>query len=113
MRCRLRKVFPSHFTFLWGELALYSLPVLIVTGVFLTFLFDGSQDMVTYNGSYALLRGEEVSAAYNSVLRTSFDVRGGLLIRQTHHWAALVFVAAIILHLGRVFFTGAFRRPAT
>lgn len=107
----LRKVFPSHFSFLWGELALYSLLVLIITGVFLTFLFDGSQDLVTYDGSYAPLHGQEVSAAYDSVLRTSFDVRGGLLIRQTHHWAALVFVAAFILHLGRVFFTGAFRRP--
>lgn len=107
----MRKVFPSHFSFLWGELALYSLIVLIVTGIFLTFLFDASQDVVRYTGSYAPMHGQHVSAAYNSVMRTSFDVRGGLLIRQTHHWAALVFVAAIIIHLGRVFFTGAFRRP--
>lgn len=107
----LRKVFPSHFSFLWGELALYSLMVLIITGVFLTFMFNGSQDVVTYTGSYAPLHGQRVSAAYDSVIRTSFDTRGGLLIRQTHHWAALVFVAAIVLHLGRVFFTGAFRRP--
>jgi quinol---cytochrome-c reductase cytochrome b subunit len=38
-------------------------------------------------------------------------VRAGLLIRQTHHWAANVFIAAIVLHLLRVFFTGAYRKP--
>lgn len=107
----LRKVFPSHFSFLWGELALYSLLVLVTTGVYLTFLFEASQEVVTYTGSYVPLRGQEMSAAYDSVLRISFDTRGGLLIRQIHHWAALVFVAAIILHLARVFFTGAHRRP--
>ena len=52
-----------------------------------------------------------MSAAYDSVMRISFDVKGGLLIRQMHHWAALVFVGAIALHMARVFFTGAFRRP--
>lgn len=107
----LRKVFPSHFSFLWGELALYSFMVLLITGLYLTFLFEASQEVVTYDGSYEPLHGAEVSAAFDSVLRTSFDVRGGLLIRQAHHWAALVFVASIILHLGRVYFTGAFRRP--
>jgi ubiquinol-cytochrome c reductase cytochrome b subunit len=107
----MRKVFPTHFSFLWGEIALYSLVVLIVTGVYLTFLFEGSQQTVVYDGSYGPLVGHEMSAAYDSVVRTSFDTRGGLLIRQTHHWAALTFVAAIVLHLGRVFFTGAFRRP--
>lgn len=107
----LRKVFPSHFSFLWGELALYSFVVILITGLYLTFLFEGSQELVTYTGSYEPLHGASVSAAFDSVLRTSFDIRGGLLIRQTHHWAALVFVASIILHLGRVFFTGAFRRP--
>ncbi|HEX8132173.1 MAG TPA: cytochrome b, partial [Actinomycetes bacterium] len=35
----------------------------------------------------------------------------GLLMRQVHHWAALVFIAAIVIHLCRIFFTGAFRRP--
>lgn len=107
----LRKVFPSHFSFLWGELALYSFIVIVITGIYLTFFFKGSQEVVTYTGSYAPLHGEQVSAAYNSVLRTSFDTQGGLIVRQTHHWAALVFVAAILLHLGRVLFTGAFRKP--
>ena len=107
----LHKVFPNHFSFLWGELALYSFVVLVVTGIYLTFFFEGSQQTLIYEGSYRPLRGVEVSAAYDSVLRISFDVKGGLLIRQTHHWAALVFVGAIALHMARVFFTGAFRRP--
>ena len=107
----LRKVFPNHFSFLWGELALYSFFVLLITGTYLTFFFEGSQQEVVYDGSYTPLQGVEVSSAYESVLRISFDVKGGLLIRQMHHWAALVFVGAVALHLARVFFTGAFRRP--
>ncbi len=107
----LHKVFPSHFSFLWGELALYSFVVLLITGTYLTLFFEGSQQTLIYDGSYRPLRGVEVSAAYDSVLRISFDVKGGLLIRQMHHWAALVFVGAIALHMARVYFTGAFRRP--
>ncbi len=107
----LRKVFPSHFSFLWGELALYSFVVLLLTGTYLTFFFEGSQEIVVYQGSYEPLQGQEVSAAFDSVMRISHDVKGGLLIRQMHHWAALVFMGAIALHLGRIFFTGAFRRP--
>lgn len=107
----LRKVFPSHFSFLWGEIALYSFVVLVATGIYLTLFFHGSQEPVVYSGPYEPLRGQEVSAAYDSVMRLSFEVKGGLLIRQMHHWAALVFVGAIALHLARVFFTGAFRRP--
>jgi ubiquinol-cytochrome c reductase cytochrome b subunit len=107
----LRKVFPNHFSFLWGEVALYSFIVLLVTGTYLTLFFEGSQQQTVYEGSYEPLRGTEVSAAFDSVMRISFDVKGGLLIRQTHHWAALVFVGAIALHMARVFFTGAFRKP--
>ena len=107
----LRKVFPHHFSFLWGEIALYCFVVLLVTGTYLTFFFEGTQQTTVYNGSYAPLRGVEVSGAYESVLRISYDVKGGLVIRQMHHWAALVFVGAIALHMARIFFTGAFRRP--
>jgi ubiquinol-cytochrome c reductase cytochrome b subunit len=106
-----RKVFPNHFSFLWGEIALYSFVVLVATGIYLTFFFEPSQQRVVYNGSYEPMRGQDVSAAYDSVMRISFDVRAGLLVRQVHHWAALVFVAAIALHMFRVFFTGAHRRP--
>jgi quinol---cytochrome-c reductase cytochrome b subunit len=107
----LHKVFPNHFSFLWGEVALYSFVVIVVTGIYLTLFFEGSQEEVVYRGSYEPLQGVEVSAAYDSVLRISFDVKGGLLIRQMHHWAALIFVGAVALHMARVFFTGAFRRP--
>ncbi|HEV8648855.1 MAG TPA: cytochrome bc complex cytochrome b subunit [Actinomycetes bacterium] len=107
----LRKVFPDHWSFLLGEIALFCLVVLIFTGVFLTFFYTPDARTLTYAGAYAPLRGERVSAAYESVLRLSFEVRAGLIMRQTHHWAALVFVAAIVVHLCRVFFTGAFRRP--
>ena len=110
-RKSLNKVFPDHWSFMLGEVALYCFVVLVLTGVFLTLFFDASSNEMTYLGSYEPLRGLEVSEAYNSVLELSFEVRAGLVMRQIHHWAALVFIAAIILHLCRVFFTGAFRRP--
>ena len=107
----LHKVFPTHFSFLWGELALYSFVVLIGTGTYLSLFFEGSQTPTVYDGSYEPMHGQTVSGAYDSVLRISHDVKGGLLIRQMHHWAALIFIGAIAMHLARVFFTGAFRRP--
>ncbi|MFJ4777605.1 cytochrome bc complex cytochrome b subunit [Streptomyces sp. NPDC088762] len=107
----VRKAFPDHWSFLLGEIALYSLIVLLLTGTYLAFFFEPSMGDVPYQGSYGPLRGLSVSEAYASTLRISFDVRGGLLLRQMHHWAALVFVAAIGVHLLRIFFTGAFRRP--
>lgn len=107
----LRKAFPHHWSFFLGELALYSFVVLLLTGVWLTLFFHPSMTEVVYNGSYRPLDGVRMSEAYRSTLHISFDVRGGLLIRQLHHWAALVFVAAIGTHLLRIFFTGAFRRP--
>ncbi|MFI6284575.1 cytochrome bc complex cytochrome b subunit [Streptomyces sp. NPDC051018] len=110
-RTALRKAFPDHWSFLLGELALYSFAVLVLTGVFLTFFFDPSMVQTVYTGSYRPLQGVLMSQAYLTTLELSFDVRGGLLVRQIHHWAALVFVAAIAVHLLRVFLTGAFRRP--
>jgi ubiquinol-cytochrome c reductase cytochrome b subunit len=110
-RVALRKVFPDHWSFLLGEIALYCLVVLVVTGVFLTFFYTPDTRGLVYHGPYAPLKGEHVSAAYNSTLRLSLEVRAGLIMRQTHHWATLVLVAAIVVHLCRVFFTRAFRRP--
>ncbi|MCQ4080079.1 ubiquinol-cytochrome c reductase cytochrome b subunit [Streptomyces sp. RB6PN25] len=107
----LRKVFPDHWSFLLGEIALYSFVVLLLTGVYLTFFFDPSMNESVYRGAYAPLHGVLATQAYSSTLRISFEVRGGLLIRQMHHWAALVFVAAVGAHMLRIFFTGAFRRP--
>jgi ubiquinol-cytochrome c reductase cytochrome b subunit len=107
----LRKVFPDHWSFMLGEIALYSFVLLILTGTFLAFFYVASPNLVTYRGPYEALRGTSVSQAYNSVLRISFEVRAGLVMRQTHHWAALVFMASMVAHVVRVFFTGAFRRP--
>jgi ubiquinol-cytochrome c reductase cytochrome b subunit len=111
LRRTLNKVFPDHWSFLLGEIALYSFVILLLSGTYLTFFFDASMREVVYEGSYAPLRGVEMSAAYDSALQLSFDVRGGLFMRQLHHWAALLFVASIVVHLMRIFFTGAFRRP--
>ena len=111
IRKALRYVFPDHWSFLLGEIALYSFVILIGTGVFLALFFEPSTSTSIYQGSYVPLQGAEVSDAYRSALDLSFNVDGGLLFRQTHHWAALVFVAAISIHLMRVFFTGAFRKP--
>ncbi|MCQ4214088.1 cytochrome bc1 complex cytochrome b subunit [Streptomyces longispororuber] len=110
-RSARRLVFPDHWSFLLGEIALYSLVVLLITGVYLSLYFHPSADLVVYDGRYVPLRGQLVSQAFDSTLHLSFDVRGGLLVRQAHHWAALVFVAAVFAHLLRVFFTGAFRKP--
>ena len=107
----LRYVFPDHWSFLLGEIALYSFVTLVATGVYLALFYSPSTADTTYHGSYAPLVGQEMSKAYASGLSLSFDVPGGLLMRQTHHWAALVFVAAIVIHLMRIFFTGAFRKP--
>ncbi|MDQ3944079.1 MAG: ubiquinol-cytochrome c reductase cytochrome b subunit [Actinomycetota bacterium] len=107
----LNKVFPDHWSFMLGEIALYSFVVLLLTGVFLTFFFDPSMAETVYSGSYEPLRGVRMSHAYRSVLDLSFDVRAGMVMRQTHHWAAIVFIAALVVHLLRIFFTGAFRRP--
>ena len=111
MKKNLTKVFPDHWSFLLGEIALYSFVILLLSGTYLTFWFDPSQREVIYDGSYAPLQGIEMSAAYASALDISFEVRGGLLMRQIHHWSALIFMAAIVVHLMRVYFTGAFRKP--
>jgi ubiquinol-cytochrome c reductase cytochrome b subunit len=107
----LKKVFPEHWTFMLGEVAMYSLLICLLTGVFLSFWFVPSAGQLAYQGSYIPLQGVTMSEAYSSTLAISFDIRGGLLIRQIHHWAALMFVVAITVHMCRVFFTGAFRKP--
>lgn len=107
----LRKVFPEHWSFMLGEIALWSFIVLLLSGTFLTFWFQPSMAEVVYDGSYEPLRGLEMSQAFASTLDISFEIRGGLLMRQIHHWAAMLFAAAIVVHLLRIFFTGAYRKP--
>jgi ubiquinol-cytochrome c reductase cytochrome b subunit len=107
----LRKVFPDHWSFMLGEIALWSFVILLLTGVFLTLWFKPAMGEVTYQGSYDQLRGIPMSEAYASTLNISFDVRAGLLMRQMHHWAAMLFIAAMLVHMMRTFLTGAFRKP--
>jgi ubiquinol-cytochrome c reductase cytochrome b subunit len=111
LRVFMRKIFPDHWSFMLGEIALWSFVILLLTGTFLALFFVPSAAPVIYHGSYSKLDGAEMSQAYQSVLNISFDVRGGLLIRQIHHWAADMFMVAIIAHMLRVFFTGAYRKP--
>jgi ubiquinol-cytochrome c reductase cytochrome b subunit len=111
VRRLMNKVFPDHWSFLLGEIALYSFIVLLLSGVFLTLFFDPSMQEVVYQGPYTPLYGIPMSRAFESSLELSFEVRGGLIMRQIHHWAALLFMASILVHMFRVFFTGAFRRP--
>lgn len=111
MRKQFNKVFPTHWSFMLGEVALYSFIVLLLTGTYLGLLFDPSMTEVTYNGPFQNLRGVEMSQAYASALHITFDVRGGLFLRQVHHWSALLFIAAMVAHMFRTYFTGAFRKP--
>ena len=111
IRRQINKVFPTHWSFLLGEIALYSFIVLILTGVYLTLFFDPSITKVIYDGAYLPLNGVEMSRAYVTALDISFEVRGGLFVRQMHHWAALMFMVSMMVHMMRIFFTGAFRRP--
>jgi ubiquinol-cytochrome c reductase cytochrome b subunit len=111
LKKNLAKVFPDHWSFMLGEIALYSFLILLLTGTFLAMFFKPSMTEVVYDGSYLPLNGIQMSEAYASTLNISFDVRGGLLMRQIHHWSALIFIASVSVHLLRVFFTGAFRRP--
>jgi len=111
LRRLFNKVFPDHWSFLLGEIALYSFVVLLLTGTYLALFFDPSMVEVVYDGAYTPLRGMEMSRAYQSALELTFEVRGGLIMRQMHHWSALMFMAAIVLHMFRIFFTGAFRKP--
>ncbi len=111
IRRQINKVFPTHWSFMLGEIALYSFIILLLTGVYLTLFFDPSITKVIYDGDYLPLNGVEMSRAYETALNISFEVRGGLFIRQMHHWAALMFMVSMTVHMLRIFFTGAFRRP--
>src|SRR5690625_1679630 len=106
-----RKIFPDHWSFMFGEVALYSFVILVLSGTFLTMFFDPSMTEVTYAGPYEPFQGLQMSRAYESTLEITFEITGGMLFRQMHHWAALVFVVAIFVHMFRVFITGAFRKP--
>src|SRR6201989_3399486 len=115
MRALARRLYrrsrADRWSSLFGQVAVYSFVVTGVPGGFLLFYYKPSMTQVSYQGSYRKLDGVPMSQAYQSTLDISFDVRGGLLMRPMHHWAALLFIAAVCAHLLRLYFTGAFRRP--
>ena len=110
-RKALNKIFPDHWSFMLGEIALYSFVILLATGVFLSLYFIPSSADTVYTGSYIPLDGMHMSQAFASTVDLSFSVRCGLLMRQMHHWSANIFVGSIVVHMCRVFFTGGYRRP--
>jgi ubiquinol-cytochrome c reductase cytochrome b subunit len=105
------KVFPHNWSFLLGEVALFALVILVLTGVFLTMFFRPSTAPVTYSGSLELYDGIELPAAFASILRLSYDIPGGLFMRRVHRGASHLFIVGIVLHMLRIILTGAFRRP--
>ncbi|WP_347978706.1 cytochrome b N-terminal domain-containing protein [Microbacterium sp. ProA8] len=107
---RRRRV-PTHWTNLFGIVTVASIVVVTVTGILLMFFYTPSSEATVYDGSYAPLHGATVSQAFASTMRVTFDVPGGVVLRQAHHWAALLLPAAIVVQLAATFFTGAFRRP--
>jgi ubiquinol-cytochrome c reductase cytochrome b subunit len=111
VREALNHVFPDHWSFMLGEIALYAFAILVITGTFLILFFNASDADVVYHGSYHAFDGIHMPASFESVMHLSFDVPAGLLIRQMHHWAALIFIGAIVAHMARIFFTAAYRRP--
>ena len=115
MRTLLKRLYrrsrADRWSSLFGQVAVYSFVVTAITGAFLLLYYKPSMTQAVYHGSYRKLDGVPMSQAYRSTLDISFDVRGGLLMRQIHHWAALLFIAAVCAHLLRLYFTGGFRRP--
>jgi ubiquinol-cytochrome c reductase cytochrome b subunit len=111
VRSALDKIFPDHWSFMVGEIAMYCFVILLATGIYLALFYNASSTLVVYHGPYKALDGQSMTEAYASVINISFSVRAGLVMRQAHHWAAVIFMAAITFHMGRIFFTGAFRRP--
>ena len=105
------RVVPLHWSNLFGVVALACLAVVTVTGVVLMFHYTPSSATVAYDGAYPTLHGAQVSEAFASTMHVSFEVPGGLALRQAHHWAALLLPAALLAQLLVTFFTGAFRRP--
>jgi len=97
------KAFPLHGTFFLGELALFSFVTLVLTGTFLGLFYEPSIRLVE-------LAGEQVPAAYASVVKID-NLSVGLLVRRIHHWSAQIMIAAVIVHMARIYFTGAYKKP--
>ena len=107
------KAFPEdrYGSFLLGEVGLFAFVVLALTGTYLGLLYAPSAETTSYQGSVIQYSGKQVPAAFASVLTITYDTPFGMFVRMAHHWAAYVFIAAIALHMFRIFFTGAYRDP--
>lgn len=99
----LHKAFPAHPTFLFGEMALFSFVLLVLSGILLGLVYEPSVKLVD-------LFGEKVPAAYASVVRLDL-LPFGQVVRNLHHWSAQLMIAALLAHLLRVYFTGSYRNP--
>ena len=102
---------PTSWSLLFGTVSVACFTVLLITGLILMMVYDGSGELITYDGGYSLLRGVAVSRAFASTMELSFEVPGGLLVRQAHHWAALMLPASMLMQIAVAFFSGAARRP--
>ena len=99
----LRKPFPVHSSFFLGEIALFSFILLVLTGIFLAFSYEPSTELVKVGG-------KDLPGAYASVVQND-QTPFGLIARQIHHWSAHIMIAAILIHLLRIFFTGLYKKP--
>lgn len=111
LRRGVQSVFPTSWSRMLAWVAVASLSVTILSGVYLALYFNPSMSEVTYRGPVDYLRGVVVTRAYASALDISFEVHGGLFVRQLHSWAASLFIASLLASLAAAFFTGIFRRP--
>ncbi|WP_291430149.1 cytochrome bc complex cytochrome b subunit [Deinococcus sp.] len=107
----LRKAFPVHHSFFLGEITLFSLIVLILTGILLALSYEPSNSLVvnTFDPG-TVTKPNLVPAAYHSALKINAMPFGDML-RRVHHWMANIMVAAAVIHMMRIYFTGAFKKP--
>ena len=98
LRRQLNKVFPTHWSFLLGEIALYSFIILLLTGVYLTLFFDPSMAHVTYEGVVSTVArhpdvaGLRDGAEYQlrgprRTVRPADPPLGGAAVRRVDHGA--------------------------
>src|SRR4028119_1242177 len=83
VRRSLNKVYPDHWSFMLGEVALCGFIILLLTGTYLSFFYTPSLTEVVYDGSYVPLKGVTMSQAYASTLDVSPHARRRLLLRDT------------------------------
>ncbi len=97
VRAGLNEPIPRHLKRYWyclGGTPLFLLGVQVITGILLTFHYRADS-----------------AQAYESVKRITETVPYGWWVRSIHHWAAHLMILTVLMHMVRVFMTGAYRRP--